>query len=233
VLPFSHPFIDPYLDEIRLDVSDTSAPDPVDAKIFRETSHWHNAKKAIDPKHVQQPSWRILRKNQRFMADTITYSASLTNASGKNIDPETVVVSNTSSGPRQPTMSRSKGTGAEAELTHRPAKKSSKVGGQHIKGGKAKALEAAKQVQASKEAIRDQAVVKFFAQQCQNFDHLDSLHKRYVQASRYLQDISDFGKEVIGAELQLYICSTLSKLMHIPPRGRKGMLRLSSQFDTC
>lgn len=233
VLPFSHPVVDPYLEDIRLNISGTSVQAPVDAKIFRETSHWHNAKKAIDPKHVQQPDWRTLRKNQRFMADTITYSASLTNASGKNIDPETIVVSNPSSATQQSIATRSKQSGSLTDLVHRPAKRGSKAGGPNIKGGKAKALEAAKQVQASKEAVRDQAVVKFFAQQCQNFDSLDSHHKAYVYASRYLQDVSDTGKEVIGAELHLYICSTLTKLMQIPPRGRKGTIRSSFGINYC
>ena len=91
VLPFSQPVMDQYLQQVHLETEQHS--DSSTSQVFRELTHWHNTKKTIEPKHIPKaPDFRIRRRNQRFMADTIAYSASLTGSSGKNIDPEVIVV---------------------------------------------------------------------------------------------------------------------------------------------
>ncbi|CAN9126672.1 unnamed protein product [Alternaria alternata] len=98
VLPFSNSIFDPHLSPIKLDVSKSGGrADTTTANIFREVTHWHNqrslnqkAKVVVekDPKIAK----KALRRNQFFMAEMTSYAASLTNAVGKVLDPETITL---------------------------------------------------------------------------------------------------------------------------------------------
>jgi hypothetical protein len=95
VLPFNNPIMDKHLADVRLESNGVLSESSISGKIFQELAHWHNARKPVDPKHVAKPKGFFAKKrHQEFMSDTIAYSASLTGASGKNIDPETIVVHN-------------------------------------------------------------------------------------------------------------------------------------------
>ncbi|KAF4635469.1 hypothetical protein G7Y89_g2618 [Cudoniella acicularis] len=96
VLPFSHPVFDKHLECIHV-TADTSVPARLGAmKLFRETTHWHNHRKPLNPKVpvAQKVSkWRNpLRMNQFYMNEMTTYAASLTGAKGKALDAETITV---------------------------------------------------------------------------------------------------------------------------------------------
>ncbi|KAK6823653.1 DEAD/DEAH box helicase [Apiospora arundinis] len=95
VLPFSHPVLDQHLSNVVLVTKDRVEQS---ARVFSDLTHWHNHTKPIDPKYVPKvPDKWTLKRNQKHMANVIAYSASLTGASGKIIDPEIIVVSRTTS----------------------------------------------------------------------------------------------------------------------------------------
>jgi hypothetical protein len=93
VLPFSHPVMDKYLADVRLRSDDVLSQSLTRGKIFQEIIHWHNSRTPLDPKHVPKAKgYYAAKRHQKFMSDTIAYSASLIGASGKNIEPEIIVV---------------------------------------------------------------------------------------------------------------------------------------------
>ncbi|KAF6823589.1 DEAD/DEAH box helicase, partial [Colletotrichum musicola] len=187
VLPFSHPVLDPYLEEVKLETNDNWTEHATDSKIFQEPTHWSNARQAVDSKqHTirKKADVRALKRNQRFMADTVAYSAILTNASGKNINPE-------------PSKAAKKGS---------------------TKGRK-DALEVAKDVQETKRGSRVNAVIAFVSSQCKDFDRESSLIKRYFKTHKYFSSLSQSDLEAVGAEVSMYMCDILAKMLEKPPLG--------------
>ncbi|TVY82683.1 putative helicase [Lachnellula suecica] len=101
VLPFSHPVFDAHLECIHVETNSSLQARLGSMKLYRETTHWHNHKKPLitkGPPVVQKVSkWRNpLRTNQFYMKEMTTYAASLTGATGKALDAETITV-----GPKQ------------------------------------------------------------------------------------------------------------------------------------
>ncbi|KAL0940461.1 DEAD/DEAH box helicase [Colletotrichum truncatum] len=188
VLPFSHPVLDPYLRDIKLETEPSQGIPADDSKIFQELTHWHNAKRTLDPKKRPRPvePW-VLRRNQRFMADTIAYSASLTNASGKNISPEPIVEQKTHKGHLEK---------------------------HHTGGGREKALKTSEAAKVVKYESRKSAIIRFFAQQCQDLEKVKPLVKRYSRANKYLLGLHKDDRETIGGELSLYICNILAQMLN-------------------
>lgn len=114
VLPFSHPVMDSHLVGVRLRSDDVPAQSSASGKIFQELTHWHNSKVPVDPKYVPKAKgYYAARRHQKFMSDTIAYSASLTGASGKNIVPESIVVQHPPAKLKMTTRDKGQGTGAE------------------------------------------------------------------------------------------------------------------------
>jgi hypothetical protein len=95
VLPFKNAVFDHHLAPVHLRLCDrfVSGPPPDKAKVFQELSHWHNHKKAIATKGpTQKFGFFARRRNDFYTAEMHAYAASLTNAAGKILDPETIVV---------------------------------------------------------------------------------------------------------------------------------------------
>lgn len=93
VLPFANPVLENYLHDVRVETADSPRLGTTD-KGFQDIAHWRNANAPMDPKkhHSKPKGFFARRRNQKYMADTIAYSASLTNSSGKLITPQTIVV---------------------------------------------------------------------------------------------------------------------------------------------
>ena len=97
VLPFSCRALDKYLFQIKLDVDTTATSSQVTARIHHELVHWHNAKRKINPvgkAAAMEPKQKKyqMRRNDRVMAETQAYAASLTNSVGKVLEPEIITV---------------------------------------------------------------------------------------------------------------------------------------------
>ncbi|KAK8095102.1 DEAD/DEAH box helicase [Apiospora kogelbergensis] len=201
VLPFSHPVLDQHLSNVVL-VTRDEIEQP--ARVFSELTHWHNHTKPIDPKRVPKAAdkW-TLKRNQRHMANVIAYSASLTGASGKIINPEIIVVSKTTSSVAKEALNR----GSKAK--------------QRPKSGKDRALEAAAALKMGKIHLKNQNVNSFWKTRCIEFQKEGSLVKRYLAVGKFLSGLSPEQLNQVGAEVSLFLCSLLVEM-----QGSKGISSL-------
>lgn len=204
VLPFSQVTFDPYLPAVDLG-TDTDHNDDKSNRVFKELWHWHNAKLSLEHKYKPKPRRFFARKkNQQFMAETIVYSASLTNSTGKVIDPEMIVLQQDhgSKGP-------SKAHSTPAKKTQTNVKEGSKAKKQPVFNGRQRALDAVKAIQDRKEQSKTSSVLTAWASRCGSFDDGSSLPRRYVLALRYLGGLRKQDFDVVGPEVLLYICNIL------------------------
>ncbi|KXH62453.1 DEAD/DEAH box helicase [Colletotrichum nymphaeae SA-01] len=193
ILAFSHPVLDKYLEDVKLTSQCMMEDETSESKIFQELSHWHNSKKSIDPKHVpKRRGFYASKRNQRYMADTIAYSASLTNSTGKSIDPETIVAKKTDF-----SAESKKQVGTTRRQDHL------------IKSGTENALETSRRLREAKSHSRTTVIIKNWAEKCQDFDKITSVSQRYLRVKRYLSSLSSEDQKSIGGEVMLYMCNIL------------------------
>ncbi|OTA98900.1 hypothetical protein M426DRAFT_325608 [Hypoxylon sp. CI-4A] len=231
VLPFSHPVISQYLQQVQLETEDD--PQLQYSQIFQELTHWHNAKKPIDPKHLSKPlGFFARRRNQRFMADTIAYSASLTGASGKNIDPETIVVSKVVQEKSTKPDGGSKGDWKVALKEKASAKNKKQNPKGNFKGGKSsgrqKALEAAEATKAAKSENKSSAAIKSWGDRLQEFENEKSLIKRFLKAEKHLSGIYSTIVSDVNTEVSLYVCHTLTLLRRSSKYPKQNVPQLNA-----
>ncbi len=95
LLPFSHPAFDKHLSSIHVDVD--AKKQASTGRLTFELTHWHNSKMLVKhkgPKPRLEP-WeerRAQRAHYRFLAQLTGYAASLTDATGKCLDPKPIYV---------------------------------------------------------------------------------------------------------------------------------------------
>lgn len=219
VLPFSNSVFDKHLESVHLSIDDDAAgQSSSSARIFQEVSHWHNAKRPItskvQPTMSAKDEFWAARRNQWFMAEMRTYAASLTNAVGKSLEPETLVV-----GASQPIADAS----AEREKADRSGKKTpkpevagsdkKKSGGGGKKGGKNTGKQAIMDsiaaVNAKKEEQANEKVVHAWHTIVKNLAAESDLQSRYMKAKDYTTNLPRARRDVVGAEVELYMLSTL------------------------
>ena len=97
LLPFANDVFDKHLSPVHLKVAKSDGKvDSTSAVIFREVSHWHNTKPLQSRSGPivkdEKAAKKALRRNQFFMSEMTTYAASLTNAVGRALEPETIHV---------------------------------------------------------------------------------------------------------------------------------------------
>nr|POF06890.1 putative helicase [Quercus suber] len=230
VMPFSNAVFDKHLASVRLKEDDAAAGEQTLAshKVFKEMTHWHNAKKPIvvkappTPQSIKQEFWAA-KRNQLFMAEMRTYAASLTNAVGKSLEPETIIV-----GATKPAVTDSdrankglaKRTGvespADSDVDSNASNSKGKPGGKKV-GGKNAAKNAGKQAMldsiAATKAKKDEAagnkIANAWQVACKNFDADKDPRSRYRQAKDYLTRMQPAWREVVAAECELYMLSAL------------------------
>lgn len=204
VLPFSHPILDDFFQDIQ--VVPTEVPEHETApKLFRELSHWHNARNSVVVKRPPRPKtkWE-LRSEQKWMATYIQYSASLTNAAGKVIDPETIVV-----GP----------DAADRTLVSdmkkpKPAKANTGGGKKaKAKSGKELALENAAALKKGKIEAKGNSALLLWEDQCRLFEKEHDLVKRYQKVNKYLRGLTTEAQAAVGAEVSVYACNVLAAML--------------------
>lgn len=202
LLPFKHPVLDRYLDDVQLLTCTSEGPHQTSV-VFRELTHWHNVKRPIDPRHTRQPpGYYARRRNQKFMADTIAYSASLTNATGKNIEPEPIVVRADTSKLRSKTDPHTKRARQPSKLVSKQPKPSGRQAG----------YQSALAIQMRRAENKSLAVTGLWDRRCAEFQREPSLVRRYLKAEKYLSSLSKSDMETIGAEVLLFQCNTLGIL---------------------
>ncbi|EME44870.1 hypothetical protein DOTSEDRAFT_70804 [Dothistroma septosporum NZE10] len=223
VLPFSNKVFDKHLESVRIEVDAAAESERslASRKIFQEVTHWHNAKRPIKVKAPETPqdarqASREARRNQWFMAEMRTYAASLTNAVGKSLEPETIIV-----GAPRPTKSKAESESpAESDISDSSASTQSKSKPGQKKGGgggKNAAKNAAKEammnrIAADKAKKDESAGDKIFSSWqlvCKGFQAETDPRTRYRKARVYLINLQPAWKEVVGAEVELYLVNSL------------------------
>lgn len=241
VLPFSNPVFDKHLGSVHLEVDELAGSEQTVSshKIFREVTHWHNAKKPIiqkpkDPspaaaKAESKAEFWAKKRNQMFMAEMARYSASLTGATGRSLEPETIIVGSAqqskSATPAAAEKGNAKAKHPKASGTQSPADSDQsdsstakgKQGQKKPAGGKNAKQNMAKQAMldriAADKAKKDESaggkVVQAWATVCKNFDADKDSRMRYRKAKDYLVTVRREWREVIEAEVRLYMLSSL------------------------
>lgn len=207
VLPFNNPDFDRHLKPISLVIDKSAAGKELAvSRIFEEISHWHNPRRPLDQRIAIPLTERLLRLNQKFMAETEKYAASLTDAESESIfvkakaDLKVLPRKNPASeamerdrtfrskknGPkqtRQPKTSASASVKAEAEL--------------HFQEQRDKNFE--RQLEAWKTKRH-------------SIEHADNLVQRYQDASEYLHSLKRKGDCLIELDIHAYLIMTLAQL---------------------
>ncbi|PHH89991.1 hypothetical protein CDD83_4790 [Cordyceps sp. RAO-2017] len=133
------------------------------------------------------------------------YSASLTNASGKSITPETIIsVSATAALNKLSIESHVK------RNTNQPKANTRK---QVPKSGRQRALEEAKKVQRRKLEDKSTTATSFWEERLGEFRSEWSLTKRFHKTAKYLDGLSDQDRQVIAAEASIYVCDILASMI--------------------
>ncbi|KAL1297753.1 hypothetical protein AAFC00_006291 [Neodothiora populina] len=215
VLPFRNPVFDKHLESVQLAIDEDADEhgSPSAARIFREVTYWNNAKRPIIPKGVpavnaKQEFWAA-RRNQWFMAEMRTYAASLTNAVGKSLEPETIVL-----GGKQLTVVATpdkNGQGgkkpSKKETEKDDKKKGSKKAGKGA--GKAAIMESIAASKAKKDEASDHKAVQAWHTVAKNLGAERELSVRYAKLKDYQTNLSEDRRALFGAEVGLYMLSTL------------------------
>jgi hypothetical protein len=208
VLPFNHPTMDRHLADVRLQSDDVLSESLVSEKIFQELTHWHNARKPVDPKHIAKPKgFFAKKKHQELMSDTIAYSASLTGSSGKNLDPETVVVQSSKAKSRTPAAGPHVATNTE-----KPPRTKKAV----PKSNKQRALEQGEARRLEKQAVLSLSVAASWRERCLEFENHPSLVKRYLRAEMHSSGLSRSHWQIVGSEVLLYLGDVLLQMQSNP-----------------
>ncbi|KAI1117584.1 hypothetical protein F5Y14DRAFT_354734 [Nemania sp. NC0429] len=204
ILPFNHELLNEFLAPVQL--STTQLHEGVNEhKVFQELTHWHNAKRAIDPKRIpKKPGFFARKRNQKFMADTLVYSASLTNATGKLIKPRTIITGVSARPLKKPVASHTSTGPPKAASSHEPKKNKTRGS-----SGKESAHETALLTQARKLEKKSSAAFRHWHIMTKEFNQEAVLTKRFLKAVKYFQNLPTEDKAIIGAEVSLYLCDTL------------------------
>ncbi|KAJ8133051.1 hypothetical protein O1611_g576 [Lasiodiplodia mahajangana] len=203
ILPFNHELLNQFLAPIHLRTSQLDEG-VTEQKIFQELTHWHNAKKAIDPKKIpKKPGFFARKRTQKFMADTLVYSASLTNATGKLIEPKTIIVG-AAARPSKRILPSHTITSSSRAPNNSEAKKKTRGS-----SGKNSAHEAALLTQARKLEKKSGATFRHWHAVTKQLSQEKSLTKRFQRTLKHFSNLTKEDKMIIGAEVSLYLCDTL------------------------
>ncbi|KAL8826730.1 MAG: hypothetical protein Q9170_007294, partial [Blastenia crenularia] len=201
VLPFSHTVFDKHMKPIDTSIRPQRDPSGKSARVFRELSHWHNAKKRLDPKASQpisaRDNSRAMRRNQFFMAEMAGYAASLTGVTGRALEPELITVS-------KDTVERIKENDDTTKQRKGPTSKGT---------SNAKAIIAANQ--AAKIGGATDKTMAAWKTVRTNLDAERQLQSRYRKTKTYLRDLPDDKRATVEAEVEFYILVTLLKMYRI------------------
>ncbi|EPS30640.1 hypothetical protein PDE_05592 [Penicillium oxalicum 114-2] len=211
VLPFENPVFDSHLQPVHLSIDDTvedvGASEP--SKTFKELSHWHNAKRPLDTKSGNNfDPWQtrfIMRRNAIFMAEMRDYAASLTNATGAILEPETVFVKSAKDDKRKAKFVAGSNKNSTSSA-HLPKKKS------HTAAKPAVRDQAAKLMMAKQAEVRDKVIKKWIFIR-KGLDKELDLVNRYVKVKEYFTSKQVDKSDAVGAEILTYQLDTLVRLL--------------------
>ncbi|KAK2841620.1 hypothetical protein FQN49_006075 [Arthroderma sp. PD_2] len=213
ILPFSHPIFDAHLKPVHLSVDERGTQNigKESSRIFQELSHWHNHRRPVGgktsiPKLTEKQAFFANRRNQFFMAEMADYAASLTNATGGMLNPETVFLQSAKDAKR---AASSKIIPSRPKASEK--KPLAKSGGK-IKPS-AKDLALAANVKKHSELIDKQLRAWYNVKV--NFHKEADLATRFAKVKRYLADRRGDSSVILQAEISNYLLSILVELWTI------------------
>ena len=221
VMPFSNPVFDQHLATIRLEVDENIAKQMSSSqhKVFREVTHWHNAKKPIiqkgppTAKSLKEEFW-VKKRNQIFMGEMQKYAASLTNAVGRSLEPETIIVGSEKAkalprSGRDTPDSDSADSVSSAPKTKAPPKKAGGGKKSQQTAGKQAILNQIAATKAKKDEAAGDKIVNAWHTVCKAIDAGDDPRAKFSKAKAHLASLPTASTDVVAAECQLYMVSCL------------------------
>ena len=228
VLPFSNGVFDKHLAPIQLEVSRSGGKaDQTSAQVFREVTHWHNQRalnqktKVVvekDPKIAK----KALRRNQFFMAEMTSYAASLTNAVGKVLDPETITLGD-------------KSKAAAASVENKRPKQAQRQSTKNINASKQAMLDNIAAGSKRKDEENAKQWYQAWTVSCAGLEKQVDLASRYNKARQYLADRNEAQRQVIGPDVRIYMLNVLLEMWVRYCRDNakdKGLYVAALLFDT-
>jgi hypothetical protein len=221
VMPFSNPVFDPHLATIRLEVDENIARHMSSSqhKVFREVTHWHNAKKPIIQKgpptaKSQKEEFWAKKRNQIFMGEMQKYAASLTNAVGRSLEPETIIVGSekTKALPRSgrdTPDSDSADSSTSATKNKAPPKKAGGGKKGQQTAGKQAIMNQIAATKAKKDEAAGDKIINAWHTVCKAIDAGDDPRAKFTKAKAHLASLPSASRDVVAAECQLYMVSCL------------------------
>lgn len=206
ILPFSNVVFDQHLASMRIEIKTrvSSGTRVRSMRIFKEITHWHNSKRPLVTKAIRISSeWqkkRLQRNNQRRMDEMLKYAASLTNASGKILDPKTVTVQ------KENKPSSSVATANAKETKKFSNVKKSKVG-KSIPVSKGKKI-----IQANISSKKNASVEKAFSSWAKKVEMLDKIVDPYARYKNTRTHLEGLPPEALTAEITLYSLQPLLEI---------------------
>ena len=227
VLRFSNPVFDQHLMSIKIDVDvhDFANIDAKSSRIFREISHWHNPKRAIDRKKTVQigndkAGMRLRRSNQRYMDEMAKYAASLTNAAGKILEPQTITVQKESKASVVKTQKVSSNTGS-LQQPQSGSISNTKKGGPKGKTTVNKTKELAKANILAKKDVYAETTFASWANRREAFDKILDPDARFRRTRTYQEDLPKSKLMTVDAEVTLYSLQHLLEIWSVHCRTEK------------
>ncbi|KAH7057428.1 hypothetical protein B0J12DRAFT_413955 [Macrophomina phaseolina] len=207
LLPFQEPVFDKILEPIKLEADSEAAESLTtnSSKTFRELTHWHNSKRPLNRKDVRaakdRSAFYARRRDQRFMTEMMNYAASLTNAVGKVLEPETIVVESKEPG---------KNSGKDNK---QPAKTVKPAGGKNKRAGEKQAmLDNIAAEKDKKEAANNAKIMNAWHSVCKEISKAQQPTARHAKVIQYFNSLPTPKQDVVRAEVELYALSCLLEL---------------------
>jgi superfamily II RNA helicase len=214
MLPFKNVTFDKHLAPVHLHLSAESSNGvtPEKVKVFQELSHWHNHKKTLVSKApTQKLGYHARRRNDLYMAEMHAYAASLTNAAGKVLEPETIIA-NHGMKPSKP---------QRAPVLHTPnhshnlekagcLKSGKKTSKPMNKSRKDMAHEAAAAIKAAKTQSKGDIDVAHWKAKCKELRCQSNLQSRYLAARDYSMKLRYASP--LKPEVELYTVDCLLRI---------------------
>jgi hypothetical protein len=237
VLPFSNSTFDQHLAPIHLEVSRSGGKaDQTSATVFREVTHWHNQRALNqktrvvvekDPKIAK----KALRRNQFFMAEMTSYAASLTNAVGKVLDPETITL-----GDKSTKAAPAKSMTPTPSLENRKPKQQQKQSTKNINASKQAMLADIAASSKRKDEENAKQWYQAWTVFCDGLEKQIDLASRYNKARQYLADLNtETKRQVLGPEVRIYMLNVLTRMwirFCKEDAKEKGLYVAALLFDT-
>ena len=209
ILPFSSLIFDKHLASINISVAGSRDARPESARIFQEVTHWHNAKRRLDGKTSKELSGReksrALRRNQFLMAEMFSYAASLTNAAGKSLEPETVTVGE----PKKATPKMLEASKENDIRTKNNKNPGSKAGSNRKNVGKQAMLSNIAASKVAKEEGLTEKTFKAWETARKSLDYETVPGSKFLKAKNYLNSLANDKRNVVGAEVEFYMICVL------------------------